>query len=257
MTFDVTFSTNIPYNDPKYNSISLMIGGELKVDSSDPFLAFPVSEQTKQLVASTANLAIANAFMNYQQVGYLEIAGNLLPVINAVADALRARNFYLVGASIHQFMPDEASARRIEQIDSMNQILANPQAIASKMAEAQAAAEKSISAAESPAPAVPVSLAPAAASVPAPVSAPAFAAVSAPAAAPAAPVAAPAAPSFVPASPVAAPAAPVTAAAPAPVATASPAPAQPQLMRYCIRCGTLASGSKFCTNCGSSLIRKN
>ena len=247
MTFDVTFSTNIPYNDPKYNSISLTIGGELKVDSSDPFLAFPVSEQTKQLVASTANLAIANAFMKYQQVGYLEIAGNLLPVINAVADALRARNFYLVGASIHQFMPDEASARRIEQIDSMNQILANPQAIASKMAEAQAAAEKSISAAESPAPAVPVSPAPAAASVPAPVAAPAYAAVSAPVV-PAAPVAAPAAPSFVPASP---------AAAPAPVATAAPAPAQPQLMRYCIRCGTLASGSKFCTNCGSSLIRKN
>ena len=232
--------------DPKYNSISLTIGGELKVDSSDPFLAFPVSEQTKQLVASTANLAIANAFMKYQQVGYLEIAGNLLPVINAVADALRARNFYLVGASIHQFMPDEASARRIEQIDSMNQILANPQAIASKMAEAQAAAEKSISAAESPAPA-PVSPVPAAASVPAPVAAPAYAALSAPVV-PAAPVAAPAAPSFDPASP---------AAATAPVATVAPAPAQPQLMRYSNRCGTLASGSKFCTNCGSSLIRKN
>ena len=46
-------------------------------------------------------------------------------------------------------MPDEASARRIEQIDSMNQILANPQAIASKMAEAQAAAEKSIFGADS------------------------------------------------------------------------------------------------------------
>ena len=52
--------------------------------------------------------------------------------------------------------------------------------------------------------------------------------------------------------------------APAPVATPVPAPApapaapaQPQLMKFCIRCGTLASGTKFCTNCGSSLIRKS
>ncbi|MBO4650212.1 MAG: zinc ribbon domain-containing protein [Clostridiales bacterium] len=44
----------------------------------------------------------------------------------------------------------------------------------------------------------------------------------------------------------------------APVAAPAPAaPAQPQLMKFCIRCGTLASGTKFCTNCGSSLIRKN
>ena len=52
--------------------------------------------------------------------------------------------------------------------------------------------------------------------------------------------------------------------APAPVATPVPAPApapaapaQPQLMKFCIRCGTLASGTKFCTNCGSSQIRKS
>lgn len=41
-----------------------------------------------------------------------------------------------------------------------------------------------------------------------------------------------------------------------PVAAQAAASSEPQLMKYCARCGTLASGSKFCTNCGSSLIRK-
>lgn len=83
--------------------------------------------------------------------------------------------------------------------------------------------------------------------IPQPVAQPSFAA---------APVAAPAqAPVAAPQAPVApAPAPPVAAPAPAP---APAAPAQPQLMKFCIRCGTLASGTKFCTNCGSSLIRKN
>ncbi len=66
------------------------------------------------------------------------------------------------------------------------------------------------------------------------------------AAAQAAQVTAQAAP--VQAAPVAAQAAQVTAQA--------AASSEPQLMKYCARCGTLASGSKFCTNCGSSLIRK-
>lgn len=64
------------------------------------------------------------------------------------------------------------------------------------------------------------------------------------AAAQAAQVTAQAAP--VQASPVAAQTSPV----------AAQASSEPQLMKYCARCGTLASGSKFCTNCGSSLIRK-
>ena len=55
-------------------------------------------------------------------------------------------------------------------------------------------------------------------------------------------------------SPVAAQAAPVQA---SPVAAQAAASSEPQLMKYCARCGTLASGSKFCTNCGSSLIRKS
>lgn len=52
---------------------------------------------------------------------------------------------------------------------------------------------------------------------------------------------------------VTAQAAPVQA---SPVAAQAAASSEPQLMKYCARCGTLASGSKFCTNCGSSLIRK-
>jgi len=51
------------------------------------------------------------------------------------------------------------------------------------------------------------------------------------------------------ASPVAAQTSPVA-------SQAAAASSEPQLMKYCARCGTLASGSKFCTNCGSSLIRK-
>lgn len=51
-------------------------------------------------------------------------------------------------------------------------------------------------------------------------------------------------------------ASPVAAQAAAPASQAAPASSEPQLMKYCARCGTLASGSKFCTNCGSSLIRK-
>ncbi|MBO4746712.1 MAG: zinc ribbon domain-containing protein [Clostridiales bacterium] len=85
--------------------------------------------------------------------------------------------------------------------------------------------------------------------IPQPVAQPSFAA--APVAAPAqAPVAAPQAPVAAPVPTPASVAAPVSAPAPA-------APSQPQLMKFCIRCGTLASGTKFCTNCGSSLIRKN
>ncbi len=60
------------------------------------------------------------------------------------------------------------------------------------------------------------------------------------------------------ASPVAAQAAaPVAAQAAAPASQAAPASSEPQLMKYCARCGTLASGSKFCTNCGSSLIKRS
>ena len=52
-------------------------------------------------------------------------------------------------------------------------------------------------------------------------------------------------------------ASPVAAQASAPVSQAAPASSEPQLMKYCARCGTLASGSKFCTNCGSSLIKRS
>ena len=56
------------------------------------------------------------------------------------------------------------------------------------------------------------------------------------------------------ASVAAAQAAPVQA---SPVAAQAAASSEPQLMKYCARCGTLASGSKFCTNCGSSLIKRS
>ena len=59
------------------------------------------------------------------------------------------------------------------------------------------------------------------------------------------------------ASPVAAQTSPVAAQAAAPASQAAPASSEPQLMKYCARCGTLASGSKFCTNCGSSLIKRS
>ena len=52
-------------------------------------------------------------------------------------------------------------------------------------------------------------------------------------------------------------ASPVAAQAAAPASQAGPASSEPQLMKYCARCGTLASGSKFCTNCGSSLIKRS
>ncbi len=46
-------------------------------------------------------------------------------------------------------------------------------------------------------------------------------------------------------------------ASPVAAQAAAPASSEPQLMKYCARCGTLASGSKFCTNCGSSLIKRS
>lgn len=56
-----------------------------------------------------------------------------------------------------------------------------------------------------------------------------------------------------PAAPSAAPVAPVAPAAPAaPVAPATP---QLNLMKFCGRCGNPGNGKKFCTNCGSSLIK--
>ena len=56
-----------------------------------------------------------------------------------------------------------------------------------------------------------------------------------------------------PAAPSAAPVAPVAPAAPAaPIAPAAP---QLNLMKFCGRCGNPGNGKKFCTNCGSSLIK--
>ncbi len=37
---------------------------------------------------------------------------------------------------------------------------------------------------------------------------------------------------------------------------AAPVSNEPVLMKYCSRCGTPSSGTKFCTTCGSSLIKK-
>ena len=66
--------------------------------------------------------------------------------------------------------------------------------------------------------------------------------------------AAPAAPAS--AVPAAATSAPAMAPATAPAASASAAPAAaPVLCKFCPACGHPASGTKFCTNCGKSLVR--
>lgn len=50
--------------------------------------------------------------------------------------------------------------------------------------------------------------------------------------------------------------APAAASAPAPSAPTAPAAAAaPLLFKFCPACGHPASGSKFCTNCGNSLVR--
>ena len=81
-------------------------------------------------------------------------------------------------------------------------------------------------------------------------------------AAPAPEVKTEAAPAPVAAAPVAPVVTPETPAAPAPevpaeAAPAAPAPAaQVEYMKFCTNCGTPSSGTKFCIQCGNSLIRK-
>ncbi|MBP5417714.1 MAG: zinc ribbon domain-containing protein [Clostridiales bacterium] len=191
MAFNVSFSNTIPFNDPKYRSIFIKIGGDLLVESDDPNYLVPGSETTVKYVADMANYSIGRTLINMGTVSYKELSTKFGEFVNVIASDLKSRQVTLVGASFEPVEPDEASRIRIKRLDEMS------------AASVQA----------SPAPA----------------------------AAQAAPVAVQAA-------------APAQAAAP--VQAAAPASNEPQLMKYCPRCGTLASGSKFCTNCGTSLIKR-
>ena len=209
MAFSVTFFSTIPYNDPKYRSIFIKIGGSLLVESDNPNYLVPGSEQTVKYVADMANYSVAKVLFDMKPtVMYRELSSNLGLFVNQIAGDLKSRQITLVGASFEPIAPDDASMARIKRQDETESLMNDPSAMAAKMAEAQAAAEKTMAAA--PAAAAPV----------------------------AAPAAAPAA-------------------TPAPAA-ATPAPAsnEPVLMKFCSRCGTPSTGSKFCTTCGASMIRR-
>lgn len=221
MAFSVTFFSTIPYNDPKYRSIFIKIGGSLLVESDNPNYLVPGSEQTVKYVADMANYSVAKVLFDMKPtVMYRELSSNLGLFVNQIAGDLKSRQITLVGASFEPIAPDDASMARIKRQDETESLMNDPSAMAAKMAEAQAAAEKTMAAAPAATPA----------------------ATPAPAAATPAPAAATPAPA---------------AATPAPAA-ATPAPAsnEPVLMKFCSRCGTPSTGSKFCTTCGASMIRR-
>lgn len=196
MAFSVTFFSTIPYNDPKYRSIFIKIGGSLLVESDNPNYLVPGSEQTVKYVADMANYSVAKVLFDMKPtVMYRELSSNLGLFVNQIAGDLKSRQITLVGASFEPIAPDDASMARIKRQDETESLMNDPSAMAAKMAEAQAAAEKTMAA--------------------------------------------------------------TPAATPAPAA-ATPAPAsnEPVLMKFCSRCGTPSTGSKFCTTCGASMIRR-
>ena len=225
MAFEVPFCNTFPLYDPKYRNLFVSINGSLLVESDDPRQNVPGSYQTVSVASNLAKIATADTVMKFGSIGYKDITARYGELVNNIVAALKKRGFSVVGASIDPVTPDDASMARIKKQDEVEKMMSAP-----------------------------------APQIPQPVAQPAFAAAPV-----AAPVQSPAAAPQAPVAPVVAPvAAPAQAPAPAPAPVAAPvpapapaAPAQPQLMKFCIRCGTLASGTKFCTNCGSSLIRKN
>lgn len=188
MAFNVTFSNTIPFNDPKYRSIFLKVSGDLMVESDNPSLLVPGSEQTVKYVADMANYSIGRTLISMGSVSFRDLSTKLGEFVNVIASDLKSRSITLVGAAFNPIVPDDASQSRISRQDEMEKMTAAPAA---------------------PAPA------------PAPATAPAFSQAFA-------------------------------SAAPA----AAPVSNEPVLMKYCARCGTPSSGTKFCTTCGSSMIKK-
>ena len=240
MAFEVPFCNTFPLYDPKYRNLFVSINGSLLVESDDPRQNVPGSYQTVSVASNLAKIATADTVMKFGSIGYKDITARYGELVNNIVSALKKRGFTVVGASIDPVTPDDSSMKRIQKQDEVEKMTSDPAAMAAQMRVAQEEAMRTQAAQPFSQPAAQPSFAAA------PVSAPA----QVPAAAPQAPAAPVSGPAQTPApAPVAAP---VPAPAPAPAA-----PAQPQLMKFCIRCGTLASGTKFCTNCGSSLIRKS
>lgn len=244
MAFEVPFCNTFPLYDPKYRNLFVSINGSLLVESDDPRQNVPGSYQTVSVASNLAKIATADTVMKFGSIGYKDITARYGELVNNIVSALKKRGFTVVGASIDPVTPDDSSMKRIQKQDEVEKMASDPAAMAAQMRVAQEEAMRTQTAQPFSQPAAQPSFAAA------PVAAP----VSAPAQVPAAAPQAPAAPVSVPAQTPAP--APVAASVPAP-APAPAAPAQPQLMKFCIRCGTLASGTKFCTNCGSSLIRKS
>ena len=188
MAFNVSFSNTIPFNDLKYRSIFLKISGSIMVECDNPNLLVPESETTVKYVADMANYSIARKLFDMGAANFRELSSKLAEFVEIIGSDLKARSVTLVGASFDPIVPDEASQTRINRMDEMEKLSSGPSAIAAKVQEAQAQAEKPMSA--------------------------------------------------------------VTPAAAAPVSN------EPVLMKYCSRCGTPSSGTKFCTTCGSSMIKK-
>ncbi len=181
MAFNVTFSNTIPFNDPKYRSIFLKVSGDLMVESDNPSLLVPGSEQTVKYVADMANYSIGRTLISMGSVSFRDLSTKLGEFVNVIASDLKSRSITLVGAAFNPIVPDDASQSRISRQDEMEKMTAAP----------------------------------------APATAPAFSQAFA-------------------------------SAAPA----AAPVSNEPVLMKYCARCGTPSSGTKFCTTCGSSMIKK-
>jgi hypothetical protein len=181
MAFNVTFSNTIPFNDPKYRSIFLKVSGDLMVESDNPSLLVPGSEQTVKYVADMANYSIGRTLISMGSVSFRDLSTKLGEFVNVIASDLKSRSITLVGAAFNPIVPDDASQSRISRQDEMEKMTAAP----------------------------------------APATAPAFSQA------------------FASAAP-----------------TAAPVSNEPVLMKYCARCGTPSSGTKFCTTCGSSMIKK-
>ena len=221
-TFEVVFSETIPYFDPEFGSVEMKFEGKAMAVPKDPS-SFPFSgEQATDMAKRNITLGLQQAMISVHNESYKVLSSRPGMFVQAIDAKLNEASMTLGAISFDSIAPTEDSQKHIDSMEKAKSLASDPAAMNAALQDSTAKAQVS-------------SAAPAAA---------------APAAAPA--VSAPAAPA--PAAATSAPAmAPATAPAAAP-ASAAPA-AAPVLCKFCPACGHPASGTKFCTNCGKSLVR--
>ena len=217
-TFEVVFSETIPYFDPEFGSVEMKFEGKAMAVPKDPS-SFPFdNERATNLAKMYVTLGLQQAVIGVLKESYTVLSSRPGMFVQAIDAKLNETGMTLGAISFDSIAPTEDSQKHIDSMEKAKSLANNPSAMNAALQEANAQAQAQVQAQA------------------------AMAGSSAPAAAAAD-----------------APTAPVAPAAPAPAVPTAPVapevPAAPVLCKFCPACGHPASGTKFCTNCGKSLVR--